>query len=74
MNKKQTYALINKETKKIIKHNGKLQYYRLKQTAHLERNLLQTELGIKIGITQTKPTLQGQGRHKKVSKEENEKI
>ena len=65
VNEKQTYALTNRETGKIIKYNGKLQYYRLKQTAHLERNLLQTELGIKIEITQTKPTLKGQGRPKK---------
>lgn len=74
VNEKQTYALINADTKKIIKHNGNLQYFRLKQTAHLERNKLQTELGIKIGITQRKPSIQGQGRPKKVIKKENEKI
>jgi len=59
-NRKQTYALINADTKKIIKHNGKLQYFRLKQTAFLERNRLQTELGIKIETKRLKPSLPGQ--------------
>jgi len=69
VNEKQTYALINADTKKIIKHNGRLQYFRLKQTAFLERKILQTELGIKIELTQRKPSIQGRQRTKK-----NEKI
>lgn len=54
MNKKQTYALTNAETGKIIRYNGKIQYYRLKQTAFHKRNILQTELGIKIEIKKIK--------------------
>lgn len=50
MNKKQSYALVDAETGKIIKYNGKLQYFRLKQSALPEKKKLQAELRKKIEI------------------------
>lgn len=58
INKKQTYALINKDTGKIIKYCGKLQYFRVKQFAKIERDRLQRELGIKIELRKKDETLQ----------------
>ncbi|KKK78898.1 hypothetical protein LCGC14_2838920 [marine sediment metagenome] len=64
MNERQSYALINAETRKIIKFGGKLQYYRLKQTARIERSKLQEELGIKIEIKKIKITSPAGGKPK----------
>lgn len=65
VNRKQSYVLINEETKKVIKHLRKLQYFRLKQSARIEKNRLQKELGIKIEIKKIKITSPSGGRPKK---------
>lgn len=48
------------KTDKIIKYLGELQYFRLKQTAVIERNLLQNKLGIKIEIRKLKDIDKGE--------------
>ncbi len=50
MNKRKTYAIINSETKKIIKYAGKLLYFRTYTLVKQERKKLQNELGIKLEI------------------------
>lgn len=50
MNKKNSYALIDTETGKVIKYREEPQYFRLKQVAVIEKIRLQTELRIKIEI------------------------
>jgi len=72
VNKKQSYALVNEETGKVIKYNGKLQYYRVKQLATMKGKKLQTELGIKVGIKKLKFTTMG-GRIPKKQEKNNEK-
>ncbi len=59
VNERQTYALIDKETKKVIKYHGRLQYYRLRQRARIEKARIQNDWGIKIEITNNKPTQVG---------------
>ena len=50
MNKRKSYSLVDSETGKVIKHRGKLQYFRLWQTALQERIKLQAKLGKRIEI------------------------
>ncbi len=50
MNKQKTYAITNSETKKIVKYEGKLQYFRTYTFAIKEKKRLQKDLGIKLEI------------------------
>ena len=54
INKNATYAIINSETKKIIKYMGRLEYYRTLTRAEYNKNKLQTELKIKLEIIKQK--------------------
>ena len=49
-NKRKTYAIINSETKKIIKYAGKLLYFRTYTFARKEKEKLQNELGINLEV------------------------
>lgn len=50
INKRKTYALINAQTKKIIKYEGKLQYFRTVTAALRKLPKLKKELKIEIKI------------------------
>lgn len=49
-NKKNTYKIINSETKKILKYAGRLQYFRTKSTALYEKIKLERDLKLKLEI------------------------
>lgn len=59
VNEKETYFLRDKKTKKIVEYFGKLQYYRLKQRAIIEKEKVQNDLGIEIEVIRNKPTRGG---------------
>ncbi len=50
MNKRKTYAIINAKTKKILKYEGKSQYFRTYTLALIERRRLQNELKTKLEV------------------------
>ncbi len=50
MNKRKTYAIVNSETKKIIKYAGKLLYFRTYAFAIREKEKLERELEIGLKI------------------------
>ncbi len=50
LNKKQTYAIVNSETKKILKNMGRLEYYRTVTLAGIRQKELEHELGIKLEV------------------------
>ncbi len=54
INGRKTYAIINSETKKILKYNGKLEYCRTMTFANVRRIKLQNELGIKLELKKLK--------------------
>ena len=50
VNQRKTYAIINSETQKILKYDGKLEYYRTKVLAEYRTKMLQSELGINLEV------------------------
>ena len=54
INGRKTYAIINSETKKILKYNGKLEYYRTVTLAGIRKLGLQRELGIDLEVVKLK--------------------
>lgn len=54
MNKRKTYAIVNAETKKIVRCGGKLQYFRIYTFVIRERKRLQKNLGIKLEVVKLK--------------------
>jgi len=50
INKPKTYAIVNPKTKKIIKHFGRLQYFRLKAMAGIKKMELEHELETKLEV------------------------
>ena len=54
LNKRKTYALVNSETKKIIKYLDIPQYFRTKQLARIEKSRLQNLFKIEIEISRVK--------------------
>ncbi len=53
-NQRQTYAIINSNTKKILKYMGRLEYYRTYTCAIINKIRLQVELGIKLEVKKLK--------------------
>jgi len=52
MNKKRKYKIVNVETGKILKYGGRLQYFRTKSFAKMEKIKLEKELPIKLKIVE----------------------
>lgn len=50
MREKRRYKIINVATGKIVKHIGKLQYFRTKAFAKMEKMKLEKELVIKLKV------------------------
>ena len=54
MKERKSYKLINKETNKIMKYQGELQYFRTKVTALSEKRKIEKYLKIKLDIVKLK--------------------
>ena len=52
MNGKRRYKIINIETRKVVKNVGRLQYFRTKSFAKMEKRRLEKELPIKLEVVE----------------------
>ena len=52
MNNRRKYAIVNTETGKVVKHIGRLQYFRTKSFAKIEKRRLEKELPIKLEVVE----------------------
>lgn len=68
VNEKKTYALVNKNTGKVVKYLGKLQYFRLKQRARIEKEKIETDTKQKIDIIGIKQFKSGPLTNKEAKK------